>query len=71
MGAREKDLNPDIYIGLRLPMEMGSNGTFKQTKTTLEQTRYNIINLFNDSLEIAEPRFLCGSTGSNIMIDVS
>ena len=45
MGTREKDLNPDIYIGIRLPMEMGSDGTFKRTKTALEQTKYNIINL--------------------------
>ena len=45
MGAREKDLNPDIYIGLKLPMGQSNTGFFQQTKTTIEQTQYNIINL--------------------------
>ena len=46
MGAREKDLNPDIFIGLKLPMGYSDTGYFKQTKTTLQQAKYNIINLF-------------------------
>ena len=45
MGAREKDLNPDIFIGLKLPMGYSDTGYFKQTKTTLQQAKYNIINL--------------------------
>ena len=45
MGAREKDLNPDTYIGLKLPMGYSESGYFKQTKTTLQQAKYNIINL--------------------------
>jgi len=45
MGAREKDLNPDVFIGLKLPMEYSDSGFFKQTKTTLQQAKYNIINL--------------------------
>ena len=45
MGAREKDLNPDIFIGLKLPMGYSDTGFFKQTKTTLQQAKYNIINL--------------------------
>ena len=45
MGAREKDLNPDTYIGLKLPMGYSETGYFKQTKTTLQQAKYNIINL--------------------------
>ena len=45
MGAREKDLNPDTYIGLKLPMGYSDSGYFKQTKTTLQQAKYNIINL--------------------------
>tara|TARA_Y100000310_G_scaffold115390_1_gene113932 strand:+ start:269 stop:748 length:480 start_codon:yes stop_codon:yes gene_type:complete len=63
MGARAKDLNPDIYIGLKLPMEMGPNGTFNQTKTALEQTRYNIINLLKTMKgeRVGQPTF-----GSNI-----
>tara|TARA_Y100001963_G_scaffold104497_1_gene144029 strand:- start:1187 stop:1615 length:429 start_codon:yes stop_codon:yes gene_type:complete len=46
MGAREKDLNPDTFIGLKLPMGYSDTGYFKQTKTTLQQAKYNIINLF-------------------------
>jgi len=45
MGAREKDLNPDTFIGLKLPMGYSESGYFKQTKTTLQQAKYNIINL--------------------------
>ena len=45
MGAREKDLNPDIFIGLKLPMGYSDTGYFKQTKTTLQQAKYNIVNL--------------------------
>ena len=45
MGAREKDLNPDTFIGLQLPMGYSDTGYFKQTKTTLAQAKYNIINL--------------------------
>ena len=45
MGAREKDLNPDVFIGLKLPMGYSETGYFKQTKTTLQQAKYNIINL--------------------------
>ena len=45
MGAREKDLNPDIFIGLKLPLGYSDTGFFKQTKTTLQQAKYNIINL--------------------------
>tara|TARA_R110000765_G_scaffold153565_1_gene256458 strand:- start:1087 stop:1515 length:429 start_codon:yes stop_codon:yes gene_type:complete len=46
MGAREKDLNPDTFIGLKLPLGYSDTGYFKQTKTTLQQAKYNIINLF-------------------------
>ena len=45
MGAREKDLNPDTFIGLKLPLGYSDTGYFKQTKTTLQQSKYNIINL--------------------------
>ena len=45
MGAREKDLNPDTFIGLKLPIGYSDTGYFKQTKTTLQQAKYNIINL--------------------------
>ena len=45
MGAREKDLNPDVFIGLELPLGYSDSGFFKQTKTTLQQAKYNIVNL--------------------------
>ena len=45
MGAREKDLDPDIYIGLKLPLTQGDLSTFAQTKTTFEQAKHNIRNL--------------------------
>jgi phage baseplate assembly protein W len=45
MGAREKDLNPDVFIGLKLPLGYSNTGYFNQTKTTLQQAKYNIINL--------------------------
>jgi phage baseplate assembly protein W len=45
MGAREKDLNPDVYIGLQLPLGYDDDGFFKRTKTTIKQAQYNIINL--------------------------
>ena len=45
MGAREKDLNPDVFIGLELPLGYSDTGFFKQTKTTLQQAKYNIVNL--------------------------
>ena len=45
MGAREKDLNPDTFIGLKLPLGYSDSGYFKQTKTTLQQAKYNIISL--------------------------
>ena len=34
--ARENDLNPDVYIGLKLPFTRDRAGLFGQTETTLE-----------------------------------
>ena len=45
MSNLEKDLNPDIFIGISLPLEYGNQGFFNKTKTTLQQTRSNIRNL--------------------------
>ena len=63
MGAREKDLNPDTYIGLKLPMGYSETGYFKQTKTTLQQAKYNIINLIKQipGERLGQPEF-----GSNL-----
>jgi uncharacterized protein len=43
--ARENDLNPDVYIGLKLPFTRDRAGLFGQTETTLEQAGHNIKNL--------------------------
>ncbi len=63
MGAREKDLNPDTFIGLKLPMGYSDSGYFKQTKTTLQQAKYNIINLLQTipGERLGQPAF-----GSNL-----
>ena len=63
MGAREKDLDPDIYIGLKLPLRQGGLSTFAQTKTTFEQTKHNIRNLL---LTIPGERLGQPEFGSNL-----
>jgi phage baseplate assembly protein W len=45
MGAKEKDLNPDTYIGLSLPIKFGRQGDFTRTKKIIDQTKSNIKNL--------------------------
>ena len=37
MSSIQNDLDPDVYIGLELPMNYGSQGFFKRTKTALQQ----------------------------------
>jgi hypothetical protein len=63
MGAREKDLNPDTFIGLKLPLGYSNTGYFKQTKTTLQQAKHNIINLMKTipGERLGQPTF-----GSNL-----
>ena len=63
MGAREKDLNPDTFIGLKLPLGYSDTGYFKQTKTTLQQAKYNIISLLKTipGERLGQPAF-----GSNL-----
>ena len=69
MGAREKDLNPDTYIGLKLPMGYSESGYFKQTKTTLQQAKYNIINLLKTipGERLGQPTF--GSTLHHLLFE--
>ena len=43
--ARENDLNPDIFIGLKLPFNRDKSGLFGRTQTTLEQAGSNVKNL--------------------------
>jgi len=65
VGAREKDLNPDVFIGLELPMGYSDTGHFKQTKTTMTQAKYNIINLLQTipGERLGQPTF-----GSNLYL---
>ena len=69
MGAREKDLNPDTFIGLKLPLGYSDSGYFKQTKTTIEQAKYNIINLMKTvpGERLGQPAF--GSLLQNILFE--
>ena len=45
MSVIENDLNPNVYIGLKLPLENGNQGFFGRTQKAIEQTKYNIKNL--------------------------
>ena len=40
-----EDMNPDMQIGLSLPLINGSNGYFQTTMTHLEQAKHNLKNL--------------------------
>jgi len=58
-GARDKDLNPDTWIGLSFPLGRSNTGFFKQTKTTLDQAAYNLENLLltMKGERVAQPEF--------------
>lgn len=43
--AREKDLNPNTYIGLSLPIQADKFNDFALTKNSLEQAQHNLKNL--------------------------
>ena len=64
MSNLEKDLNPDVFIGVSLPLEYGSQGFFNKTRTTLQQTRSNIRNLL---LTIKGERLGNPTFGSDLM----
>ena len=36
MSIIEKDLNPDVFIGVSLPLEYGRQGFFNKTKIALK-----------------------------------
>ena len=58
--ALELDLDPDVTIGLRLPMQHDEvNGFFPGTSTTLTQTGSNIRNLLltNKGERVGQPTF--------------
>ena len=61
--ALELDLDPDVTIGLGLPMEHDDvDGFFPGTSTTLSQTGSNIRNLLltNKGERLGQPEFGCG-----------
>ena len=64
MSNLEKDLNPDTFIGISLPLEYGTKGFFNQTKTTLQQAQHNIKNLL---LTIKGERLGNPTFGSDLM----
>ena len=58
----EKDLNPDVKIGLSLPMDhTDGSGFFPGTETALSQTGSNIRNLLltNKGERVGQPDFGC------------
>jgi phage baseplate assembly protein W len=42
---REYDSDPDVYIGVKLPIKFGNSGFWNKTSTTIEQAEYNLKNL--------------------------
>ncbi len=58
---REYDNDPDVYIGVKLPIRHGELGFFNKTKTTLEQAEYNLKNLLLTKFgeRLAHPTFGC------------
>ena len=44
---RELDNDPNVYIGVELPIRHGTLGFFNRTKTTLAQAEFNLKNLLN------------------------
>ena len=67
--ARENDLNPDIFIGLKLPFNRDKSGLFGRTQTTLEQAGSNIKNLLLTAKgeRVMQPNF--GSRLSELLFE--
>tara|TARA_Y100001938_G_C8070210_1_gene422615 strand:+ start:479 stop:898 length:420 start_codon:yes stop_codon:yes gene_type:complete len=63
LSVLEKDLDPDVKIGIPLPMNhIDGSGFFPGTSTTLTQTSSNIRNLLltNKGERLGQPEFGCG-----------
>lgn len=69
MGAKETDLNPDAFVGIQFPLDIGNQGYFKQTKTLLDQSVHNLKNLLLTikGERVAQPEF--GSDLYNILFE--
>ena len=48
--AREIDIDPRTYVGMSFPIRADGNNNFAMTKTSLEQSQYNLENLLLTSL---------------------
>ena len=59
--SREKDQDPDTFIGLAFPLGFANDGIFRKTKTTLEQARHNLKNLLltMKGERLGHPEFGC------------
>ena len=59
--SREKDQDPDTFIGLAFPLGFANDGIFRKTKTTLEQAKHNLRNLLltMKGERLAHPEFGC------------
>jgi phage baseplate assembly protein W len=59
---RELDNDPNVYIGVELPIRHGTLGFFNRTKTTLAQAEFNLKNLLLTKFgeRLAHPTFGCG-----------
>ncbi|MBT4207075.1 hypothetical protein HOE22_01885 [Candidatus Woesearchaeota archaeon] len=59
--SREKDQDPDTFIGLAFPLGFANDGIFRKTKTTLEQAKHNLKNLLltMKGERLAHPEFGC------------
>ena len=57
--ARENDLNPNVYIGLALPIRPDDNNVFSLTKNSYDQVRHNLRNLLltNVGERVYQPEF--------------
>jgi phage baseplate assembly protein W len=59
--SKEKDQDPDTFIGLAFPLGFANDGIFRKTKTTLEQAKYNLRNLLltMKGERLGHPEFGC------------
>ena len=57
--GRENDLNPNVYIGLALPIKPDDNNVFSLTKNSYDQVRHNLRNLLltNVGERVYQPEF--------------
>ena len=67
--VREIDINDDIYVGVRFPLDHSQEGFFYKTKTILEQAKSNMRNLLLTSKgeRVMQPEF--GSTLTDVLFN--